>query len=198
MRDPDWPAMLAACPSCAYNLNGLTPPINCPECGFAVDDKSLILHGVVKIDSSQSSIRRALWILVIVFGVILLYGWVGLIFMGWYGLIVFLLWLGGFITLIATSKRDRSGRSAIVFTAGGFIAVADLNDSRQEGQAITWKQVSGLRLDRVSPVWYRLQIWSPSAKLLDAGVRCPDEDAKLVYDTLEAYRTGQSSSAVMR
>lgn len=188
--------MLPSCPGCGYNLTGLLPPVGCPECGFTVDDKTMVLYGVLKTDATQSPIRKVLWGIIIVVGVIILYAWFVLVLLGWFGLVLLLAWLAGFIAMITTSKRDRSGKMALVFTAGGFVPLAELHDPRHESQPMTWDRVGGIKLNRISPVWYRLEMWSATQKLLDAGIRCPDAHAKLVYDTLEAYRTGKSADEV--
>lgn len=187
--------MLPNCPGCSYNLTGLMPPVTCPECGFAIDEKTLVLYGVVKADASQSPLRRFLWAVVLTTGGILGYTWFFLIFLGWFGLVFFLAWLASLIVMLRTSKRTRAGKNAIVFGAGGFIVVADLSDPEHEGEAVPWKRVLRVKFDRVSAVWYRLRLEASDRKLLEAGVRCTDEHAGLVYETLQAFRTGARQSA---
>lgn len=44
---------LENCPACMYDLRGLTPPMNCPECGFAVTANILVYKpsGRIRIES---------------------------------------------------------------------------------------------------------------------------------------------------
>lgn len=184
LPDPEWIQTLPGCPGCGYNLNGLNTPITCPECGFQVDDKTMVLSGVVKTDATQSPYRRALWIVIFVLGILMLYGWPFLILIGWSGLILFLLWLGTLIALLATSKRSRAGKMKIIVASSGFLVVADLHQDQHEGTPVHWDRVRSVRWEKVSPVWYRLRMWSDKGKLLEAGVRCPEELASLVYDTI--------------
>lgn len=199
MPDPEWIETLPSCPGCGYNLTGLVLPGTCSECGFGVDDKTMVLSGVVKADATQPIARRVLWIAVFTLGFILLYAWPALIFLRWVGLGVVLLWLGTFIWLLATSKRSRSGRMKILFAANGFFVIENLHSTQHEGQAISWNHVARMQFDRVSPVWYKVQLWSANNKLLEAGVRCPDEMASLVQDTIrwrlkQAYSSSTAST----
>ena len=185
LPDPEWIETLPSCPGCGYNLNGLNLPGRCPECGFEVDDKTMVLAGVVKADATQPVWRRVLWIIVFTFSVLLVYGWPALFFLRWFGLGLVLLWVATIIGLLATSKRSRSGKMKIIFATGGFYVVDDLHNAQHDGQAIPWGQVARMKFDRVSPVWYKVQLWSMNSKLLEAGVRCPDELASLVEDTIK-------------
>lgn len=172
-------------------------PGNCSECGFAVDDKTMILSGVVKTDATQPTARRVLWALVFIFGVVLLYAWPAIFIIPWIALGLLALWLGTLIGLLATSKRSRSGRMKVVVASGGFFVMENLNSPQHEGQAVSWDAVARMQFDRVSPVWYKLQLWSATNKLLEAGVRCTDESAPLVQKTVRwrLKRTYSSSTA---
>ena len=206
LPEPEWPETLPNCPGCGYNLMGLTPPLSCPECGFEVDGKTLVLHGVVRSDKSVSKMRRTLWGFTIAAWII----W-GLLFEAWAQIIQFgssnLLAFGAFllvflmiciaaiVALVKTSKREGAGSVAIIFTSGGFIAIANLNTAQFEGEIVQWQRVSGLQLKRVSGVWYKLKVWGRGETLLEGGVRCTEELAPLVYDTLNAFRTGSDPPA---
>lgn len=201
LRDPEWPETLPNCPGCGYSLMGLTPPLTCPECGFEVDGKTLVLHGVVSTDKSVSKMRRVLWGLTftgIIGWSLLMQVWTNLIqftpgYIAGYGLfmLVFLLILiAAVAALVKTSKRDAAGSVAIVFTSGGFMAIANLETAQFEGEIVPWDRVRGIQLKRVSRFWYKLKIWGQGETLLDGGVRCTDELASLVHDTLQAFRHG--------
>ena len=71
------------------------------------------------------------------------------------------------------------------------MAIADLNTAQFEGEIVRWDRVSGIQLKRVSRFWYTIKIWSSGETLLDGGVRCTDELAPLVHDTLRAFRRGE-------
>lgn len=159
----------------------------------------MVLSGVVKADATQPIARRVLWVLVFVIGGVMLYGWPLLIMLRWVGLAVFVLWLGTFIVLLTTSKRSRAGRMKIIFAKGGCFVLEDLHSTQHEGRPIGWNQVARMQVQRVSPVWYKVQLWSRGSKLLEAGVRCTDELAPLVEDTIkwhldQAYSVSSTTS----
>jgi len=185
LPDPEWIQTLPSCPGCGYNLTGLIVPGQCPECGFAVDDKTMVLSGVVKADATQSAGRRVLWVLVFTAAFLMAYGWPFFILMRWFGCGFFLLWLGTLIGLLATSKRSRAGKMKVIIATGGFYVIDDLHSPQHEGRAVSWDHVARMQFDRISPVWYKVQLWSANNnKLLEAGVRCTDELAPLVQDTI--------------
>lgn len=190
MSEPHWPGEVRQCLSCGYSLRGLGTTCRCPECGFVVDDRTLILHGVLNRGVSASPLRAGLWAVVFALGIALGYTWTLLILaIGWlYMVVLFFCWLGLLAVLIATSRRERAGRFALVFTVGGFLPVVDLDDERPEGEPIGWDRVGAIQLDRVSPVWRKLRIYGEGRTLLNAGVRCPDDLAERVFRTLETYR----------
>ncbi|MEO0476863.1 MAG: hypothetical protein AAF085_12975, partial [Planctomycetota bacterium] len=95
------------------------------------------------------------------------------------------------IALVKTSKREKAGSVAIVFTTGGFKAMADLRTAQLEGDIVKWERVRGIQLKRVSRFWYKIKIWGKGETLLEGGVRCTDELAPLVYDTLRAFQHGK-------
>lgn len=181
---------------------GLTPPLTCPECGFEVDGKTLVLHGVVRTDKSVSKMRRVLWGLTftgIIAWSLALQVWTNVIqfnqgYILGFGLfmLVFLLsCIAAVVALVMTSKRDGAGSVAIVFTSGGFMTIANLDTAQFEGEIVKWDRVKGIQLKRVSRFWYKIKIWDRGETLLDGGVRCTDELAPRVHDTLHAFRRGE-------
>ena len=206
LRDPEWPETLPNCPGCGYSLTGLTPPLTCPECGFEIDGKTLVLHGVVRTDKSVSKIRRVLWAMTFTAMIawsLAIQVWTNMIqfgqgfFLGFglFMLISLLLCIAAVIALVKTSKRDGAGSVAIVFTSGGFMAIANLETAQFEGEIVKWNRVAGMQLKRVSRFWYKIKIWSRSETLLEGGVRCTDELAPLVQDTLRAFHHGKEPEA---
>jgi len=114
---------------------------------------------------------------------------------GLFMLVSLVLCIAAVVALVKTSKRESAGSVAIVFTSGGFMAIADLETAQFEGEIVKWNRVAGVQLKRVSRFWYKIKIWSRNETLLDGGVRCTDELAPLVHDTLQAFRHGEEPNA---
>lgn len=197
LRDPEWPGATSQCLACGYSLRGLGSSCHCPECGFTVDDRTLLLQGVLNRGVSATPLRVGLWAIVFALGIGLLYFWMLiLLFLGWVLVVVlFFVWLGLLLMLIFSSKRERAGRFTFVFTLGGFQPVVGVDDEQPEGEPTPWEQVRRVELIRVSPVWRTLIISGAGRKLLHAGVRCPDADAERVFQALEAYRVREVGDA---
>ncbi|MEM1027419.1 MAG: hypothetical protein AAGJ38_04990 [Planctomycetota bacterium] len=199
LQDPEWHTLPEFCASCGYSLIGLNTPGTCPECGLAFDEHTLVMIGIPRRGSTTSPLRRLAWGIVIGAGVL----WLNCIGFVAFEPMIFLVlglgWLVGLIALLATGKRERSATQPLIFTAGGFGLASDAQT--QAGRTLQpWSDVNNFRLTRIGAQWFRLQIglshptdpgWGLglghsklSTVKFEAGVRCNDEHADRVCETL--------------
>lgn len=195
LQPPEWREVPEFCAGCGYALQGLASPGSCPECGLRFDEQTLVMIGIPRRGSTTSPMRRVLWGVVLVGGVVWLNGLGFMAFEPTVFLVLGLGWLIGLIALLATGKRERSATQPLIFSAGGFGLASDAQTDA--GRTLqTWAEVDGYRFTRLGAKWYRLQLGheaphrrdDPSAALrtvtFEAGVRCSDEDADRVRETL--------------
>ncbi|MBB6428903.1 hypothetical protein [Algisphaera agarilytica] len=104
-------------------------------------------------------------------------------------------WIIGLIAMLSTGKRERSATQPLIFTAGGFgIASDETTDASRTLQS--WSEVNCFNLTRIGAKWYRLRIGNAKdperihtdgqlrSVKFEAGVRCDDDQANRVRDTI--------------
>jgi len=195
LKPPEWREVPEHCANCGYSLEGLSSPGTCPECGFRFDAHTLVMIGIPRRGRTASPMRRTAWGVVLGVAVV----WLHCLGFATFEPTVFFAvgvgWLIGLIALLATGKRERSVTQPIIFAAGGFGLASDA-DTETGRTLLPWSAVNGYTFDRIGANWYRLQLGQLRAPVLnqaaagwqsvkfEAGVRCADELADRVRDTL--------------
>ncbi len=195
LQPPAWREVPEYCAGCGYALEGLPSPGSCPECGLRFDEQTLVMIGIPRRGSTTSPARRMLWGVVLVGGVVWLNCLGFVVFEPMVFLVLGLGWLIGLIALLATGKRERSATQPLIFAAGGFGLASDAQT--EAGRTLRpWSEVNAYRFTRIGANWYRLQLGradhAPAGEAVDkldavkfeAGVRCSDQDADRVRETL--------------
>ncbi len=188
---------LEACPKCAYSLQGLPGEHRCPECGFAYDDLSFVLTGIVRGTTNMSIPRKLLYALLVISGWFLFEALFIAIFSAWWtaAAIGGVAWAGLAAFLIISRRGDRRGVTSFAFTAEGFFQCC----KKAEGvltmeEAVThWHEAQLAKVERKTPTYYRVRIGCgplPRNRLrqtyLDMGIRCHTETADWIAEVLTA------------
>jgi hypothetical protein len=202
LHEPQWVVRGSSCLGCGYDLQGLAPQGACPECGMEFEPHALILSGIANRARGGSLTRRLAWIALIALGILCGYLWpVLFLFVGWVAtLLVFILLAAGIAYMFITSPRERTGLERFCITRRGIVRLplTIQKDASRDAQLIPWGDADAVTLDRVSPVWRRLRIGrhvGPAFPLtditFDAGIRCPDDSAPIVQQTIREQIAGR-------
>ncbi len=187
----------APCLCCGYSLESLPPPPGkCPECGVEYVSDYLMLIGIPKHMTKDSSLmRRLIWAMFVVMTVAF-YFLSGVLFLyyPWIAATCALAIVACLIWLLATSQRERGAYERFVITSGG---IARLPYKIQEGETnidtvyAAWGSADSFVIERVGPYWKRLVIGNVDVNnkvinpVFEAGFRCSDENAMLVRTAME-------------
>lgn len=180
MPDPAWLQARPQCLACGYSLEGLTPPVPCPECGAMHAGTQYVLAGVPSTRSMMSSRRLAAVVVLVLFAtcfsqwvlqLAILVSWV-------VALALLLASVAGAILLVATAPRGQAGKCRLVFAAGTMVPMP-LSDSadlsvQERAATIRFAGDEHIALRPVSPTWADLRIFDVQGRrVLRAGIRCP-------------------------
>lgn len=195
LPDPAWVDHPDSCLVCGYSLEG-APELRCPECGSPFEKKQLVLHGVMRTRSHATPLRRWLWFFCVAVGIAVAYLW-PLIFMSGFGrwaVFPLLGWIALFAWLLISSPRERSGKERFIITKAGIArvqATPQKPGTSPDSIFIRWGSANAAHLQRVSKVWHRLRIGRLEDNrlldhILDAGIRCPEDQAEMVRAAIQA------------
>lgn len=210
LPEPSFVQHAPFCLRCGYNLEGLAPPNTCPECGLFFEAGTLIVAGIPRSMTKNSSpIRRLVWVLLLVLSAGFYLSWGFIIFrfkwfaLAWAGAIIGLL-----VWLLSTSQRERRAYERFAFTRDG---IARLPYAMKAGETnidtvfVAWEDADSFVIRRVGPFWKRLIVGKRGAggeiaeTVFDAGFRCSDEHAMTVRDAMEramvAHRATKEAQA---
>lgn len=198
LPDPAWVDHPDSCLVCGYSLEG-APELRCPECGSPFEKKQLVLHGVMRTRSHSSPLRKWLWFFCVAFGIAVAYLWPLIFMYARWALFPFLGWLALFAWLLISSPRERSGKERFIITKAGIArvqAAPQRAGTSPDSIFIRWDNADAAHLQRVSKVWRRLRIGRLDGNrlvdhILDAGVRCPEDQAEMVRATIQEYLNGK-------
>jgi len=168
----------------------------CPECGVPFESTQLVLAGVPNRMKSSSTLRRAVWIVVMVAMIVHWQTWILQIRYGWWMPLAILGILGlAVVWLLLTGPRERKGTERFVVTSAGITRVvpnAAPGDLSLGSQFIPWGRSDAVVVTRISPFWKRVRIGRKAGRTLrdvafDAGIRCPDGVDREVIGTIRAH-----------
>ena len=197
LPEPSFVQHAPFCLCCGYNLEGLPPPPGaCPECGVAYINDHLMLVGIPKhMTKNTSPIRRVIWGAFLAMAIGFYFLWGFLVFSyPWVAAAWAAAILGCLVWLLATSQRERAVYERFVITSGG---IARLPYKMLEGETnidtvyAAWGSADSFVIERVGPYWKRLVIGNVDVNnkvvnpVFEAGFRCSDENAMLVRTAME-------------
>jgi len=197
LPDPSLRESPGECPGCGYSLAGLPSPGVCPECRTPFGGRNLVLCGVPK-SGGGPAWRRVAWFIVLAIGAVFFNFVFLLAFLSWEIAVVGgLVYVGAIIWLLVTSPRERRGPERFIIGVAG-IGRVPLRERQgaTDSILIPWSGSDEVEFTRISAVWWRLRIGPPSASgritpaRFEAGVRCPDNRAQEVEETLRVLAAG--------
>ncbi len=188
------------CLRCGYALLGMGDTGLCPECGtpYFEPGNMLVVHGVAKVQETVTW-RRWAWIALIVLGAVYSQTVVLFIFSSpIVGLLLFAMLLAGVAGMVVSGSSAKQGSERFVFTPAGISRTPAWTEGTPQFQP--WGAETRADLRRVGAVWYRLRLTDYGSgkpvTLLDAGVRCRDDDRQWVASTLDRFVRGEPNPVV--
>ncbi len=202
LPEPSFVQHAPFCLRCGYNLEGLAPPNACPECGLWFEAGTLIVAGIPRhMTKNTSPIRRLVWGAMLVLSGAFYFSWTFVVFRHpWVALAWALTIVGCLVWLLSTSQRERKAYERFAFTRDG---IARLPYTMKAGETnidtvfVAWEDADSFVIQRVGPFWKRLIVGKRGAKgevvesVFDAGFRCSDEHAMTVRDAMERAMLAQ-------
>lgn len=174
------------------------------------EPRALMFAGIVNRARGGSWPRRLAW-----FGLILAGGglsqiWMLLaMYMSWYvPAVLMVVIVGGFIAMVVTSPRERSGAERFCITGSGIarLALKPGAGGALDSQIVPWGEADAVHLEMISPVWWRLRVgrWLGGGRMgditFDAGIRCSAEFAPIlrgeIQERLASRRRGSLEGRV--
>lgn len=185
------------CLRCGYPLQGMADTGLCPECGTPYFDPSnmLVIHGVAKVQETVAW-RRWAWIILIILGAFYSQAVVFFILQSpIVGVLLFAVLIAGVVGMVTSGSSAKQGSERFVFTPAGISRTPAWTEGTPQFQP--WGPETRVDLKRVGAVWYRLRLTDYASgkpvRILDAGVRCRDEDRSCVAATLDRFVRGESN-----
>lgn len=189
LPDPTFGQPPESCLSCGYSLEGTPEGARCPECGIPTPQpgQSLVVCGVAR--STETKVWRR-WVWGFIFAGSFIYAQLVpfMVFQTpFYTAILFAVIVAAVIGMLATGSSRKRGTERFTFTPSGYARVG--YDSGAMPEFIPWPERVEYEVRRVSSVWQRLRLYDCSLGkrriILDAGIRCTDEDRELIASTLD-------------
>lgn len=186
----------AECLNCGYDLQGLTDPPCCPECGVEVRDPTwsgvLFTAGVPQLASGGSA---RWWVRVLTLGGWLIVTRPATWFMfwafggGWIPMLLLTVAVGASAWLYFTGPRRYKVAERLIFTCAGFGRVA-FGSSQRLG-FVAWNRDEVVQARPIGSVWQKLIIRRRTpkgrlVKILEYGFRCHRDQIEPVRAIVEA------------